>query len=388
MGLIFLKKNNLIIYFSELLLLIYIIIFKIFILKNIPNYIDIINFLFFGIMCFLLYKLLGFSKKRVSLNYNVGQLIIIILILYYVSIYFFGLFFGFLKNTYLLTFSSIIKNVFLAVLFYILREIYRFLIVSKKNVHNRLPILFVTLLFAFLDIIMEINGYDFSTGVGIFEVFASLIIPRFAISFFLSYISYNFDYKLAILFLLIFDLPKYFLPLIPDLGTYISSIVTLILLFVLYYNISLKKEKYDCRTKVVTSKQKNYTIFVIFLPLLVLVGLISGLFKYHLFAIGSNSMLPTFARGDTVLIEKIDEEYNKLLVGDILAFSFNNQILVHRIVSIEENNGIFIIKTKGDNNEEIDGWTVSNDMIYGKVVFIIPYIGLPSVELSELMSEG
>lgn len=383
------KRKNVIIYFSELLLLIYIIIFKILILKNIPNYVDVINFLFLGTICFSLYKLLGLKKKRASLNYNAGQLIIITLIIYYISIYLFGLFFGFLKNTYSLTLISIFKNVFGAAVFCLLKEIYRFLIISKGNSKNMFSSFIATLLLAILDIIMEINGYNLSTNIGIFEAVEALIIPKIALSFFLSYISYNFDYKLSILFLFIFDLPKYFLPLIPDLGMYISSIVTLVLIFVLYYQLSIEKEKYERQIKTNKKHKNKYKILIIILPLLVLVGLVSGLFRYHLFAIGSNSMLPYFAKGDAALIKKLnDDEYTKLKNGDVVAFYFNDQIIVHRIISIVENDNVFSIKTKGDNNEEVDAWTVSNDMIYGKVIFVIPYIGLPSVELSELMSKG
>lgn len=98
-------------------------------------------------------------------------------------------------------------------------------------------------------------------------------------------------------------------------------------------------------------------------------------------------MFPFFSRGDAVLIEKISEnEFDSLKVDEVLAFKYNNKILVHRIISINENNGIYLIKTKGDNNISIDAWTVNNDMIYGKVISTIKYIGIPSVELSERLN--
>lgn len=381
------KKDNIVIYFSELLLLIYIIIFKIFIQKIIPNYIDLSNLLFFGILCFSTYKLLGFSKKRASLNYNAGQLIIITIIIYYVSIYLFGLFFGFLKNSYSLTLTSIVRNTVPVIIMYILKEIYRYIIVSKKNNKSFLPMLVVTLLLAFLDIIMEINGYDLSSTRGITEMIGALILPKLAISSLLSYIAYNFSYKLAIVFLVFIDLPKYFLPLLPDLGMYVSSILALVLVFVIYYQLSLIREKYERKLPLTKTKTSKLKIGLLLAILLMFVGLVSGLFKYHLFAIASNSMIPVFERGDAVLIEKIKkEEMNELKEDDILAFYYNNQVIVHRIMSIKNANGELLIKTKGDNNEIPDGWTVNNDMIYGKVIGVVRYIGIPSVELSELMN--
>lgn len=383
------KKNNMIIYFSELLLLIYIIIFKIFIQNKIPNFIDIANIMFLGILCFTTYKLLGFSKKRASLNYNAGQSLIVTLILYYVATYIFGLFFGFLKNSYSLTLLSILKNSLSVIIIYVLKEIYRYIVVSKKSNKNFLYMLLVTLILAFLDIIMEINGYDLTTSSGIFEAIQALILPKLAISCLLSYISYNFSYKIAIMFLIIFDLPKYFLPLIPDLGTYIYSMSVLILTFVIYYQLSLLREKFERKVPVKKDTKGKIRIVVILVPLLVLIGLVSGVFKYHLFAIASNSMLPYFQRGDAVLIEKLTaDEYSTMKENDVLAFNYNNRIIVHRIISIEEDNGRYLIKTKGDNNDTIDGWMVTNDMIYGRVNKVVRYIGLPSVELSELMNEG
>ena len=234
---------------------------------------------------------------------------------------------------------------------------------------------------------MEINGYDLSSTRGITEMIGALILPKLAISALLSYIAYNFSYKLAIVFLVLLDLPKYFLSLLPDLGMYVSSILTLVLVFVIYYQLSLIREKYERKLPLTKTKTNKLKIGVLLAILLMFVGLVSGLFKYHLFAIASNSMIPVFERGDAVLIEKIKkEEMNELKEDDILAFYYNNQVIVHRIMSIKNTNGELLIKTKGDNNETPDGWTVNNDMIYGKVIGVVRYIGIPSVELSELMN--
>ena len=147
-------------------------------------------------------------------------------------------------------------------------------------------------------------------------------------------------------------------------------------------------EKWEQREKNNKRSGKKLSLFLITIPVLVLVGLVSGLFKYHLFAIASNSMVPIFSRGDAVLVEKIqDEELEDLKVDDILAFYNDKRIIVHRIVSIDKNGDKYLIKTKGDNNASVDAWIVNSDMIYGKVIYSIKYIGIPSVELSELVSK-
>lgn len=375
------------IYLSELFLLVYIIMFKTVVLEHFTSFVNILNIVFLGILALLSYKFLGFPKKKSLVNYNAMQKIVICFIVYYVLIYIFGLFLGFLRNAYSLKILSILSNLFVAAIVYVFIECYRYMVANKSGKGNFIPYILVTILIASLNIIMGISAYDLGTGSGIIEFIEGLVLPQLALSSLLSYISYKYDYKLSILFLFIFDLPKYFLPIIPDLGIYIKSMVNLVFIFVCYYQLSLIMEKYERKITVKRIRGRKIILPLIIIPLLVLIGLVSGAFKYHLFAIGSNSMVPTFAKGDAVLIEKLRaDEYDSIKKGEILAFKYNKQIIVHRVYSIKENNGLYQIKTKGDNNDSVDVWTVENKDIYGKGIYVVKYIGIPSVELSERMS--
>lgn len=379
-------KNKIVIYLSELLLLIYIIIFKTIIMSKWNAYIDLANILFFSILALILYFTLGYRKKRSMIHYSAMQTMIICFIFYYFLTYFFGMFFGFLSNSYSLKILSILKNVIFALLFYGVREFYRFVVIKNTD-RKKISLILVTLLLAVLDIIMGINAYTLTTGAGIFEFVEASILPKLALSIFLTYTSYHLDLKFSILFLVLYELPKYFLPIFPDMGSYIGSMVKLIFLFICYYQISILMERYETREKAFKVRKKKIYLVLIVIPILALVALVSGVFKYHLFAIGSNSMIPYFSRGDAVLIKKLNKkEMETLKVDDVIAFTYNHQIIVHRIVSIEEYNGYYSIKTKGDNNDSIDGWTVTEKTIYGKVETVVKYIGIPSVELSELMN--
>ena len=147
-------------------------------------------------------------------------------------------------------------------------------------------------------------------------------------------------------------------------------------------------EKCERKIRIKMNSNGNYSFGIILVLTFLLVGVISGMFKYHMLAIVSNSMVPEFSRGDAVLIEKInDKELGMLKKGDIIAFyDTSGRMVIHRIVLIEDNNGEYFIKTKGDNNDSIDSWTLTNDNIYGKVLISLKYIGIPSVELSELIN--
>lgn len=88
----------------------------------------------------------------------------------------------------------------------------------------------------------------------------------------------------------------------------------------------------DFKTKKIDGVDFVYTVI-----LLLIVAFTSGLFKYSLIAVGSDSMSPTFKKGDAVLI---DQEVTKedIKEQDVVLFDNNGKTIIHRIVKIEENN--------------------------------------------------
>ena len=66
--------------------------------------------------------------------------------------------------------------------------------------------------------------------------------------------------------------------------------------------------------------------------------------------------------------------------GTILYFSKDGSLIVHRIVSItQQEDGKYEFKTKGDNNNTNDNWVVTEKEVIGVGKFMVPYIGYPSV---------
>ncbi len=81
--------------------------------------------------------------------------------------------------------------------------------------------------------------------------------------------------------------------------------------------------------------------------------------------------------GDVVFVKK----YDNYSVGDVIVFKskFFPAKLVHRIVSLDP------ITTKGDNNPESYIFDKNIDEVVGKVVFRIPYLGIPRYWLYRLL---
>jgi signal peptidase len=84
----------------------------------------------------------------------------------------------------------------------------------------------------------------------------------------------------------------------------------------------------------------------------------------------TGSMEPVIPVGGLVVIKPVDP--GTLRTGDIICFKFSEAIsITHRIVKIT-NEGFL---TKGDANENLDQWTVENEEVVGKVLFVIPFLG-------------
>ena len=114
---------------------------------------------------------------------------------------------------------------------------------------------------------------------------------------------------------------------------------------------------------------------VIFLIFLASVRVVFGI-EYPFMVVVSNSMYPTLKINDLIIVQKVDPR--DLKIGDIIVFyhPYNkNDRIVHRIYGVISYNPPAFL-TKGDNNPYPDHWIVTKDLIVGKVVAVIPYIGV------------
>jgi len=123
----------------------------------------------------------------------------------------------------------------------------------------------------------------------------------------------------------------------------------------IYISTSSIVEQYSRKQIKHEFKEKSIKFYDIPLAIiiLVLILLTSGVFKYQMLGIGSNSMQPKISRGDAVIIKKIKTE-KEIKKGDIIAYKTSDKIIIHRIVKIKTKNNEKIYTTKGDANNTED----------------------------------
>lgn len=106
-------------------------------------------------------------------------------------------------------------------------------------------------------------------------------------------------------------------------------------------------------------------------------GSVSNIAGFTPLTVQSDSMSPTFNKGDLIVIQKCNT--SKLEVGDIVTFHtiIDNEYALntHRIAAIDEVNGMRSFTTKGDNNDVADTHIISDGDIVGKYLFALPQMG-------------
>lgn len=378
------NKKVRIIYLLELILLIFIIIFKIIVLNKFCDYSLVLNVAFWIVFTIVTYLLCGFPRDKAYLKSSSIRIVIIILLVYFLFSYLLGFFLGFTYNSVSENLIDTGRKVIPIIIYYGLMEVTRYMILRKGA--NKTQIIILTLEYIILSIIIAINGKDLSTFKRIFLITSSIILPIIANESLCTYITYQVSYVPSLIFKLVIDLYVYFVLFLPTLGNYLVSIIGVTFPFITFIQIRKNleyKEKYSIYGKRILVKG-ICSIMIIFTFIMIM--LISGMSKYQLIAIISKSMIPTYNRGDAVLIHK--KEAKDINVGEILAFNLGNGIVTHRVINIENTNGTYMFTTKGDANDTADQFIVTNENVIGTVDYVLRYAGFPTVWVTEVFERG
>ena len=372
------------------LLLLYLILNLTFFTSFSGNGLLIIKLSFWILLSIYIYIIVGKKKSFARKKVDKLQVILIILILYYMIYFATGLFFGYEYSPYSRKLFSIITNILMFVPIVILQEYVRYILVQYSGRKLKWYIVIIVL-FTCLSLNFESLLLDFSTYDGAFKYTCSILLPTIFKNILLTYLGVVAGFKSMALYQSVIQLCTILLPIFPKLDWFFTGVFELLLPTIVYINVHYIDLHDERKISRVELKRNNplHTIPVFFLCLL-LVAFVAGFLKFQPIAVVSNSMVPTFLRGDAVVIEKISaKEKASLRKGDIIQFESDNKLVIHRIYDIQKNGTEEIAYvTKGDNNNAPDSQKVNVNQIRGKYVFHIPKLGYPSVWLYELFQKN
>lgn len=354
----------------------------------VSKYTSLCNPLFWLFMAILSYLIARDEPSPKMRNkYDITQSIVIIVIIYCMIYFSLGLVFGYERSPYSHEVVAILKNLWTFISVIVFQEFTRYQLVklSPKRIGYYA---LITALFIIAEIDFWNFSSNFSNNVEFFKYMSQTIVPLIVTNCLFTYLSIMSANLPATIYRCLLMLMTILLPIFPALNWLIKAMMEIVLVIIasLYVNyVDIKSSRIMTRRQVKKESVVSYIPFVI--VLVVLVCFISGTFKYQPIAVLSNSMLPTFARGDAVIMKKIDKkDLKKLKKGTILYYSKEGRLIVHRIVSVKHtDDGKVEATTKGDNNNANDPWIITEDDMIGTVSFMIPYIGYPSVWVNELL---
>ncbi len=129
-------------------------------------------------------------------------------------------------------------------------------------------------------------------------------------------------------------------------------------------NVILKSFEYILTTCIILI---SIVVAINFLQLNILKKEHTNFMGYSVFKVISDSMAPTIVKNDVIIV-KIKSEIKK---NDIITYKLKDDFITHRVVEIKKDSYI----TRGDSNNVGDS-PVSKDIIVGKVVKILPKLGI------------
>ena len=343
------------------------------------NYINPMFWLCLFVLSFFLFKN-DICRKRYK--YDFLQIVIISVIVYLIIFYLFGLIVGYNRLPYNHSVLGITKNLCLYALIIFPQEYIRQALINRSG-KKRYLLIIITAIFACVNIINLTNGFVINDITDIFKLVYTIMIAETTKSILLTYLTYKSDFIPSFVYAFVLQVIIYIIPITPDLNWFLDGTFKLLLPFIVYILCSsfyAKRELLKSR-----KKQMYFTLTPLLIIIIPIIILVSGVFKYQIIAIGSNSMHPTYKRGDAVVFEKLENK-EMLEEKDIIVFEKDGVIVLHRIIKIEyteAGNRKYI--TKGDNNNIADEGFITDEDIIGVYKFKIYKIGYPSVWLQELI---
>ena len=372
------------------ILFLYVLGYFLFIYKSADNYTSLVNGVFISFILFISYILYGFQKCEINdIRSKIIKIVFFGILLYFTVIYLLGLFTGYGRNVFSSEIVSVIKNSLVPLITVIILELFRYIFISS-NKDSKILIY----LFSFLIILLDIEINYVSIDGKLLDIFVYLTVSVLPIIFkniLLSYLSYQVGYHSNILYVVPLCLYTYVIPYKPNLGNYLTCVSGITLPSLLYiYSSRTISDKLNDKKK--NSVLRIIKVVLFDIPLIVfftiVIGLISGYFKYHLIGVNTSAIKPIVKRGDAVLINK-GIDYFDYEVGDIIAYKSGKKIIIDKITKKKKDKNGYdkIYVTKEINKGTNDSYKIiKEDYLLGKYVdFKISKIAYPTIWFKELI---
>jgi len=286
---------------------------------------------------------------------------------------------GFGRSPYAFTPLALLSNFFYAAATITGMELARAYLLNGLSKRNpQLLIIPVALIFLLFE--LSINKLSsLNSWQKIVNYAGTTLLPGFSESLLVSYLAYLGGPIPALLYKAVVDGFSWFSPVLPNPGwvlkTLLGSIVPLGCLILVQYIYH-----YEAREmKRSPAKKESMAEWLIVSVLCILVVWFAvGLFPIYPSVIATGSMEPLIKPGDVIILKKLGNE--EIKPGDVIHYWQNNIFITHRVINVIDSRAK-IYQTKGDNNDAADSQPVYHQQVKGKLLYVIPKAGWPSLLL-------
>jgi signal peptidase I len=206
-------------------------------------------------------------------------------------------------------------------------------------------------------------------------------IPDLATNTFITQVAVWGGVKPAVLYSTLTNTYIYITPILPNTPWYLEPLISLVIplsqlvLIGSFINIrSFETPKWRKPNKLA----KGFTAALVAVAVVMLLIIAMG---GRFMTVVSGSMEPGIRVGDIAIVYPS----NNLSVGDVIAFRGPQSPVLHRIISITSGSNGTVIQTKGDANTAPDPFTIPSSAVIGKLIYVIPLLGLPIVYGTEVL---
>lgn len=234
-----------------------------------------------------------------------------------------------------------------------------------------------------IDLLIYKSVYTINTIDELLIVIGYVLFASIACNLLYNYISKRYGMKPNIIYRLITVLYIYIIPITPDVYIFFLSFYRMVYPFAIFYILESYFGEKEDSLETQNKGHMNFITTIISVVLVLYMGLISCMFSFGALVIGSGSMTGTIDKGDVVVFNK-NIKADDIEVGQIIIYTKDKIRIVHRVIDIKEENNHYKFTTKGDYNPKEDDGYITEDDLYGRVLFKIKGIGRPTLWLHEL----
>lgn len=319
-------------------------------------------------------RMLSINRKKVF------KLLTLLGFIYVALLYTVGIYTGYYKSTIRFSFDTLLKYIIPITLIIISSEFIRNKFI---NYESKLSSLLNYIIQIIIDLLIYTNIYKLNSVDNVMLIIGYVLFASISSNLLYNYIAKRYGVKSNIIYRLMTVLYIYIIPVSPDIYVFFLSFYRMAFPFLIYY--LLESFYGEAEDAILIKENKPIKIFtsILFVLLVIYIGLISCLFKYGALVIGSGSMTGTINKGDVIIFSK-NINITDVDKNDIIVFNKNNIKIVHRIIDKKKQNDEYRLYTKGDSNQQADEEYVTEEELYGRVIYRIKNIGLPTIWLHEM----